>query len=59
MNEWTALGKFFEAIWSVFKTPMDLPWIGKTSPLAIMLFLAILGYLIDLVTGILGGKDSE
>lgn len=59
MDEWTALGNMLKSAWQLFKTPMELPFIGHTSPLGIMLFLAVLGYAVDIVSGMLGGKNSE
>lgn len=59
MDEWQALGLFFQGIWQIFKTPMDLPWIGTTSPLSIMLFLSVTGILADFIAGLLGGGNNE
>lgn len=57
-DEYTALADFFLSIWDLFRTPMELPWIGETTPLGIMVFLAVGGYLADMVAKLLGGKDA-
>lgn len=58
MNEWTVLGSLFKKIWQIFSTPMQLPWIGNTSPLKLAIFLSIMSYLVALVNGFLGGRDD-
>lgn len=58
MNEWEALGLFFEKIWDIFQTPMKIPFIGTTSPMKIAIFLSMLSYMVTIVNGFLGGKDD-
>lgn len=58
MDNYQALANFFGAIWNVLRTPMELPYIGNTSPLAIMLFLSLLGMLADFAAAMIGGKNS-
>lgn len=47
-----------KAGFSVFQTSITLPYIGKTTPLNIMIFLALLGYLCSFVNRLLGGDGD-
>lgn len=55
MNE---IAAFFAQIWNVLSTPMNLPFLGNTSPLLMMLFLGVLSILVNFVHTVWGVDDD-
>jgi len=53
------LATFISKIFSVWDTPITMPWIGSTSLLKITIFLALLSMLTSFVANFLGGKSSD
>lgn len=49
----------FKGAFAMLDKNYDLPWIGQTSLLKMAIFLALLGYIVDLVSGLIGGASSE
>lgn len=51
------LKMLFTAVWNIMKTPMELPWIGLTSPLKIEIFLGLLAMIVWAVNRMTGNED--
>lgn len=49
---------FFNSIWGLFQTRMNLPWIGNTTPLLMMVFIGLL-YLVVGLLNRLWGNDGD
>jgi hypothetical protein len=47
------------SIWTVYLTPMTLPWIGTTTPLYMTLFLMLIQAVAYGTYIFLGGKDEN
>lgn len=54
----TLINMFKGAI-SVLDKNYTLPWIGQTSILKMSIFIALLAYLCDLVSGLIEGKSND
>lgn len=52
------MGAFFSGLWSLLQTDMELPWIGHTTPLKMMLFIGIATLLVEFVTSMWGSNDD-
>lgn len=54
-----ALINMFKGAYKLLDHEYVLPWIGQTSLLDMMIFLALIGFLVDLINGLLGGTTSD
>lgn len=54
-----SLGILIKGAFKLFQTPIILPWFGKTTPLYMFIFLALLSTLISFINRMLGGDGSD
>lgn len=58
-EQWAALGSFIGAIYGAMATSLTIPFIGTTSPLALLIMGAALSWVAYFVTMLMGGEGES
>lgn len=53
-----SLAILIKGAFKLFQTSITLPWFGKTTPLYMFVFLALLGTLVSFINRMLGGDGG-
>lgn len=52
------MGAMFTAAWDVLNTQINVPWIGNTSPLLMLVYLGVLSVIVDFITSSRGDRGD-